>query len=386
VEDIMNRLSKLLFVALIFAGCSDEALETAGAPVPDGPSVKSGVVGIKTAPESWWYDLGKYPHDSEYLAHWTSYQWRNQLNIRKDQSASLVRATTRAGAKLHNWDEGNGYLVTDFHGVEVKLPGNDPRKTPRKLLELIRDNPAMVGGGPTVTDFTDEVTWPSTYGGKARQPGDVVFLNLWGPDNAAIVYIDTDVSDRQFCVMTATHSQTGWHPVNGVRCWGYIDWNRDGFTHLFYTTGVDSTTISGSGWVGGSLQFEVWRAQMAAISRHVECIWGGDGGYMWQDDEVQEWFGKAPGQVGIADIDHLGDWDAYSEASAEYEYDCRHSELMVSGGNTAPEVDVAFDDKVDSDGDGVPDTLDLCSATPAGKAVWGEGEWIGCAAGQRKDV
>ena len=39
----------------------------------------------------------------------------------------------------------------------------------------------------------------------------------------------------------------------------------------------------------------------------------------------------------------------------------------------------------DSDGDGVPDTQDLCSGTPSGKAVWKSGAWIGCAGGQLKD-
>lgn len=39
----------------------------------------------------------------------------------------------------------------------------------------------------------------------------------------------------------------------------------------------------------------------------------------------------------------------------------------------------------DSDGDGVVDTKDLCGKTPAGERVWTYGEWIGCATGQHKD-
>ena len=39
----------------------------------------------------------------------------------------------------------------------------------------------------------------------------------------------------------------------------------------------------------------------------------------------------------------------------------------------------------DADGDGIPDTTDLCGATPAGAPVWTTGEWIGCAGGQFRD-
>lgn len=40
---------------------------------------------------------------------------------------------------------------------------------------------------------------------------------------------------------------------------------------------------------------------------------------------------------------------------------------------------------VDSDRDGIPDVADMCSKTAAGANVWTEGEWMGCAGGQRRD-
>ncbi|MBI2395965.1 MAG: hypothetical protein HYV09_40760 [Deltaproteobacteria bacterium] len=39
----------------------------------------------------------------------------------------------------------------------------------------------------------------------------------------------------------------------------------------------------------------------------------------------------------------------------------------------------------DADDDGVPDAADTCGKTPPGANVWREGEWIGCATGQRRD-
>ena len=39
----------------------------------------------------------------------------------------------------------------------------------------------------------------------------------------------------------------------------------------------------------------------------------------------------------------------------------------------------------DEDGDGIPDTVDLCSHTAKGAAVWTSGDWLGCATGQHRD-
>ena len=382
----MYRIITALLTAALLSACGEVDADIEGAPAPEGPNVKRGVAGFKTAPETWWYDLSTYPYTPKYLAYWVQYQWRNQLNIKKTDSPSVTATASRAGATMYNWDEGNGWLISDFHGVEVHLPAGDARKTPRKLLELIRDNPAMVGGGPRITDFNKHVAWPSTLGGKSRQPGDVVFLDLWGPDNAAIVYVDTDVSDGQFCVITASHAQTGWHPVNGVRCWGYIEWAHNGYTHLFYTTGVDSTSVAGSGWVGRGMQFGVWGAQLATIARHVECMWGRSAGQTWQDDEVQEWMRKSPGTIGVNDVDQITSWDANNDATSEYDTACRESELLAAADISDSDEGLAFDDQGDDDADGVTNGADLCSGSPAEALVWADGDWAGCAAGQLRDV
>ena len=56
-----------------------------------------------------------------------------------------------------------------------------------------------------------------------------------------------------------------------------------------------------------------------------------------------------------------------------------HPGLMDGGQAPAPPPPSSGPD---ADGDGVPDTLDRCSHTPMGKAVWTTGAWAGCAAGQ----
>jgi uncharacterized protein YkwD len=63
-----------------------------------------------------------------------------------------------------------------------------------------------------------------------------------------------------------------------------------------------------------------------------------------------------------------------------------NTELPRSGSGSGPRfgnADAAGGP--DADADGVPDSVDRCSNTPAGAAVWTSGEWIGCAAGQFRD-
>lgn len=61
---------------------------------------------------------------------------------------------------------------------------------------------------------------------------------------------------------------------------------------------------------------------------------------------------------------------------------------VLMGGTVDPGPDPKPDDPkppADTDGDGILDSVDVCSKTPSGANVWREGEWIGCAAGQRRD-
>jgi hypothetical protein len=50
-----------------------------------------------------------------------------------------------------------------------------------------------------------------------------------------------------------------------------------------------------------------------------------------------------------------------------------HDELAVAGAS-------------DYDGDGISNSTDRCSGTPANANIWRAGEWIGCAGGQRLDT
>jgi hypothetical protein len=59
-----------------------------------------------------------------------------------------------------------------------------------------------------------------------------------------------------------------------------------------------------------------------------------------------------------------------------------------AGGGDRPDVtDPLLPDPTphDADVDGVVDAHDLCNATPAGRRVWREGEWWGCAGGEFRD-
>ncbi len=57
-----------------------------------------------------------------------------------------------------------------------------------------------------------------------------------------------------------------------------------------------------------------------------------------------------------------------------------------AGGGGTPDADPPPPSGGDADQDGVPDALDVCTKTASGANVWTEGEWVGCAGGQRRDA
>jgi len=70
----MSRLIIVLLTAFTLSACAEYDGASEGAPAPEGPNIKSGVEGIRTAAENWWYDTDAYPYTPENLAHWARYQ------------------------------------------------------------------------------------------------------------------------------------------------------------------------------------------------------------------------------------------------------------------------------------------------------------------------
>ena len=248
----------------------------------ESSSARSGNIGVSSAPADW-------PSDGSALD-WIEAQWVSVMNMGDRVSDALKKKLKENGATgIFDYDAGWGTVVTDFIGVEVCLPKG---VTPQDILTKIRDNPTELGtNGGGKTDFWDEVSWPQDTDG--RKAGDVVDLNIFGPDNGAIGYIDVDVSDGQICAITVSNANSGTHPVSGVRCWGFKSLKKGHY--LFYTTGVDSSNVWGSGIIGGALQRECWTSLMESVAKEVK-----DGGgvvyHIWYDTEWQTkpcaWYGQ----------------------------------------------------------------------------------------------
>lgn len=204
-------------------------------------------------------------------------KWASIVNLKISEeiytSNVLKRELEFGGARLHNFDYGSGEVRTDFYGVIVCLEDD-----PVNYLKSILNNPnGFENGG----DFHDWVEWePASKSG--RQQGDVAHLNIWSLDNGAIIYLDVDLRDNEFCVMTVENDKAGTHPISGTRCFGFEKMSEKEV--MFYTYSIESATIWGTGGVGAEMQHNMWISMMQAIATEVESN-GGESCGIYYDDE-----------------------------------------------------------------------------------------------------
>lgn len=223
------------------------------------------------------------------LQRWVEQRWQEMADFVIPGPVETKIETK--GVEIHNYPEGNDWTRTDFHGVILALPAGD---RPEALLrELLNDPLKTTGNG----SFAGWVGWPVANG--ERQVGDVIDLDIWGPDDGAIAYwkIDTD----RFCVVTVENDASGWHPVSGIRCWGFVPiqvnpnwtllddrWNCGRPTYLFYTMGIDSPSVPGGGSFGGvGMQRGTWNSLMKDLSIENQKAGGISGRWMLQQTVAQ---------------------------------------------------------------------------------------------------
>ena len=245
------------------------------------------------------------------LTEWIHEVWVDLSNtpVSNATKASLARR----GAKTWNYPDGWGWVRTDVFAVEVTLPEG---LSAREILDKVRDDPTHIGRGR----FARQVDWAADRLGRKRLA--VVDLDIWGPDNGAIAYLDVDTSDGDFQVITVENNASGTHPVSGMRRWGYVE--LDNGRTLFYTAGIESANMAGTGDVGSSLQFETWSDLVRDIGKEVEMR-GGTAHMVYADDEWQPG-GLKPGANSTSTVDDPGEidvkrspaiWDAIERAAAE---------------------------------------------------------------------
>ena len=232
------------------------------------------------------------------LQKWVQARWQemSQFVVPANVKAQL----TKGGVKVWNYPDGNGWIRTDFHAGIMALP---PGVAPETVLKAMLDDPlAATGNG----EFSGWVGWPKA-GAGGRKVGDRVDLDIWGPDNGAIGYWKID-PDR-YCVITLENDTAGIHPVNGIRCWGFVpmalnpnwlatkdgkaSWGCAGATYMFYTMGIDSPSIAGGG-LGADAQAATWNANIRdLLGENVKA--GGVSGRWYVQQTIVQPNGLAPG-------------------------------------------------------------------------------------------
>ena len=199
------------------------------------------------------------------------------------ESTALNTPIEDSGAELRNFETGTGWVRTDFYGVTVCLATD---KDPKEYLKELMNNPDAflppidVPFLPGIDVAGQWVNWP-VAGVDGRQQGDVVDLDILG-ENGAIVYLDVDISDGEFCVMTLVNKKSGTHPVAGTRCWGYEEMGSKEV--MFYTTGIETSNIRGTGDLGQISQDKTWEGLMEGIADRVVKD-GGASCKIFADDE-----------------------------------------------------------------------------------------------------
>ncbi|MCX4240837.1 hypothetical protein [Paraliomyxa miuraensis] len=224
------------------------------------------------------------------LQTWVEQRWTEMSNF--VLPASVKTAIEAKGVEIHNYPEGNDWTRTDFHGAIMALP---PGERPETLLRNLLNDPIKTTGNDK---FAGWVGWP-VAGAGGRKVGDIVDLDIFGPDNGAVAYWKID--EDRFCVITVENDASGWHPVNGIRCWGFVPiqvnpnwtltddrWSCGRTTYLFYTMGIDSPSVAGGGTLGGvGAQRSTWNALMIDLSVQNQLAGGVSGRWMLQKTVAQ---------------------------------------------------------------------------------------------------
>jgi len=237
------------------------------------------------------------------LRKWVETRWQEiaDFTIPADVKAKL----TAGGTKVWNYPDGWGWTRTDFHAGVLALP---PGKKPEDLLRAILDDPEAATGRNELSGW---VTWPAVGKGQ-RKVGDRVDLDLFGGDDGPIGYWKID-ADR-FCVVTLENATAGTHPVNGIRCWGFVPislnpnwlvlpdnqkyWGCAGPTYMFYTLAIDSPSIAGSGGPGSEAQAATWNGMIRDLLRENDRA-GGRSGRWFVQRTIAQSNSLAPGS-GVA--------------------------------------------------------------------------------------
>jgi hypothetical protein len=185
--------------------------------------------------------------------------------------APLQSTLEGRGFAVQKIEEAVGDLNLDFYKVEIaSFPsGWDARKLLDHFITHINDF--------VDTDKTEFIPYDDSDKAKLASPdpvGAVFYLDIQGPDNAAVVLSDAAKADLKsadgpnyYCVTTINTPKSGDHPVTGNRQFGFYG---SGDNTIFYTRGADRATLAFPGtegliYSGAEALWESFQTKMTAF-------------------------------------------------------------------------------------------------------------------------
>jgi N-acetyl-anhydromuramyl-L-alanine amidase AmpD len=175
---------------------------------------------------------------------------------------SVARAIEARGFKVQTIDAAIGDLNLDRYPVAItRFPSG--WDAPSLLQHFIRNINQFID-----TDLTEFSPYDDSDAEKlaSSNPKGAVFkLDLFGPDNAAVVI---SAAEPQFYIVTTINTPwSGDHPVSGHRQFGYVV--EDGKT-TFYARGADRATLGFPGtetaiFYGGEKLWQSFQRKLAAF-------------------------------------------------------------------------------------------------------------------------
>ncbi len=175
------------------------------------------------------------------------------------RSPAVQGALAPHGASQQSVTQGVGPIVYDYYWIVMDtMPATT---TPEAYLgEMGTDLNRAVANDRFNTINTFRRTSADQARGAPRI-GDVYDIDIMGPDNGSVMLIEQ--APNHFIFQTVTTLQTGGHPENGSREFGFQ--REDGGAVKWYTRGVSRPGSEAAGIVGRPIQEAGWTAMVTGI-------------------------------------------------------------------------------------------------------------------------
>ncbi|NMF65124.1 hypothetical protein DP113_28120 [Brasilonema octagenarum UFV-E1] len=185
-----------------------------------------------------------------------SYKRLLQLSRPNGLPREVQTALTGAKAELQPIADGSGEYIYDEYKITFnRMPQG---VTPESFLgEMLRDL-----NGTVSNPRFDEINEFKRRRSEAPKLGDIIDIDIYGPDNGSVVL--SDRSDSNFVFSTIKTPKTGSHPEYGSREFGFERNPDESVT--FYTRGASRPQDRLSRKVGDPLQEDSWTSLMSGIS------------------------------------------------------------------------------------------------------------------------